>query len=1300
MSEFTLTPFLQFPVNVALAIWLGVLIMAIWVSRQPRFPGRLFFLSAMAGLLLWLGAAALEMAVNTLAEKVFWAKAAWPGIALTATAWALFLTDYSFGRDTTHDRWSQAALVIGPLVVSTLALSNPWHGLFYGSGTRLEPYGDRFNAVYDHGPLFYLAALYLYAFMGTAFGVVVYCLFQTHPSYRASFIGLAITTAVPIAANVAYIVFSATLFGFDPTPFTFAIWLAVMGRIVLSGQVFNLGGIAREMLFFDTANPMIVFDAQGQVTSANPAARQVLTGGQKVVGTNIRAWPQIGFVAHEVLETGALPEMDELTCQGRSFDIDITPIYRPMRRGSDVMGWAIQLNDTTARKQAEVEQARAARLGRMIEESLNEVYVFDAKTLHFTEVNRGARANLGYGLQELTAMTPIDIKPDLSRDRFELLIAPLREGREEIVTFQTRHLRKDGSHYPVDVRIQKMDDNESPVLVAMVWDITLQEAARAEAQRAQTQLMTAVDALPDGFVYYDADDRLVMCNERYRELFPHSRPAMIPGARFENIIKLGLEKGQYANAIGREEAWLEEHIEAHRNPGQPFELPLANGRTLRVLEHVTPDGGRVGLRTDITEIIRTRQQLSDIINGARAVTFRVDMENDAIFTNDLLAEILGYERGDLNIMTRRQFLAMLHPSDSQRVREETVRLLAGQDTIEQELRVRHASGSYVWMLTRARVTQRARDGETLMLSGIAIDITEQKRHQNIMQAIAATSERILGSGNWVQERNRMLSEIGRAAGVHRSYYFRFEPTVTANTSLSDWVVSQEYEWCDDNSQPQINNPDLQHLNLQEIGLRRWQEQFTKSEPIIIESPAEMTEEERAILEPQDIHALCAYPVIAGNKLVGFIGFDICEDGRGERFTGWTPSVTDALATAAHVTAAALKMENSQARLIDAREKAEIANATKSEFLATMSHEIRTPMNGVLGMAELLESLITEPEQRRMVQVIRQSGASLLNILNDILDFSKIEAGKMQLESAPFSIEPAARRLEDIHLLKAEEKNIDLEVMIGSGAELPRLGDAHRVQQILRNLLSNAIKFTDKGHVKMTISGRSGQPLRIVVSDTGIGMSESQVARLFDDFTQADSSTTRLYGGTGLGMSIVRTLVSLMGGAIDVDSAPAKGTDITITLPLPMAEAPSQESETAATQSETHSFEGLRILAADDNASNRILLQTMLEKLGASVDIVNDGQAAVDAATSQDYDIILMDISMPVMDGISALQAIRAAENDRNDGQPPVPVVALTANAMTHQIVEYISAGFDTHLAKPFGLDDLRKVLTLVPQKAE
>ena len=1300
MSTDAVSITVYFPVIFALAIWIGALITALWVRRRGRVPGRLYFLATMAGLLVWLAAAALELGSPTLAAKVFWAKAAWPGIALTGTAWALFLTDYSFGTDSTASPWRRAMLVGGPVGIAALAFTNPWHGLFYGPGTRLESGGNWGGAVYDHGPLFFVAATYLYLFMAAALGVVVYCLFRAHPSYRGAFASLAIATAIPISINISYVFFGVTLFGFDPTPFAFAIWLVVMARVVAAGQIFNLGSIAREMLFFEADSPMIVFDEHGRISSANPAARALLSDDRGLVGTDARKLPQVGLLAHEVLETGTMPEMTELTIGQRSFYISIAPIDRPLGRRADIMGWAVQLSDITVRKQAEAVQARTARLGRMIEESLNEVYVFDARTLHFIEVNRGARANLGFSLDELVAMTPLDIKPDLTVAEFDALIAPLRAGHDEAVTFQTRHRRRDGSHYPVDVRIQRMDGSDRPMLVAMVWDITEQEAARTEAQRARERLATAIEALPDGFVLFDADDRLVMCNDRYREMFPLSSPAMTPGARFEDILRKGLETGQYVEAIGREDEWLQEHLAVHRDPGQPFELPLADGRTLRVMEQLTPDGGRVGLRTDITEIVRTRQQLSDIVEGARVVTFRIDTDRDLIHTNALLAEILGHPPGALETVSSEQFLSMLHPDDRHKFREETQQVLSGRNAVEQELRVRHASGSYVWMHTRARIVQRAPGGETAMLSGIAIDITEQKRRQHIMQAITDASERLLGRGDWVTERNRMLAEVGRAAVVQRSYYFRIDPAVALGDTDANWIVSQEFEWCDDSSDPQIDNPDLRNLDLHEIGFERWAERFGAGEPFILEAPEQMTEAEQAILGPQQVYALCTYPVIVGGRVVGFMGFDICSDGTHGRFDGWPASVTGALATAAHVAAAAMEMDMAHTSLVEAREHAEAANRAKSEFLATMSHEIRTPMNGVLGMAELLESHVTDPEQQRMVHVIRQSGGTLMNILNDILDFSKIEAGKLELENAPFSIATAARRLEDIHLLKAEEKNIGLEVMIGTGADLPRMGDAHRVQQILHNLLGNAIKFTEQGHVRMTISGRDGQPLRIVIADTGIGMNGEQVARVFDDFSQADGSTTRRYGGTGLGMSIVRNLVSLMNGTIEVDSTPGEGTNITVTLPLEMAETPPPEQDTTAAAIDDSRFAGLRVLAADDNAANRVLLQSMLEKLGASVDLVNDGQAAVEAAAGGDYDIILMDISMPGMDGVSALHAIRAQEaapgdDGAGDSRRPVPVVAVTANAMTHQVVEYIGAGFDSHLPKPFGLDDLRRLLSVL-----
>ena len=239
----------------------------------------------------------------------------------------------------------------------------------------------------------------------------------------------------------------------------------------------------------------------------------------------------------------------------------------------------------------------------------------------------------------------------------------------------------------------------------------------------------------------------------------------------------------------------------------------------------------------------------------------------------------------------------------------------------------------------------------------------------------------------------------------------------------------------------------------------------------------------------------------------------------------------------------------------ARASAEQASRVKSTFLANMSHELRTPMNGVLGMAELLDETLETADQKRMMRTIRTSGQLLLSILNDILDMAKIEAGKMELENAPFVPLDIARGLEELHALRAESKGLSFKFLVGSGAGRARIGDQLRIQLVLHNLIGNAIKFTESGEVTVRITGRSDAPLTVEVRDTGIGMTPEQLEHLFDEFTQADSSITRRYGGTGLGMAITHKLVTMMGGTIDVQSTPGQGTRIFVSLPLPLQEAP-------------------------------------------------------------------------------------------------------------------------------------------------
>jgi CheY-like chemotaxis protein len=367
-------------------------------------------------------------------------------------------------------------------------------------------------------------------------------------------------------------------------------------------------------------------------------------------------------------------------------------------------------------------------------------------------------------------------------------------------------------------------------------------------------------------------------------------------------------------------------------------------------------------------------------------------------------------------------------------------------------------------------------------------------------------------------------------------------------------------------------------------------------------------------------------------------------------------------------------------LVLAKEGAEAANLAKSAFLATMSHEIRTPLNGVLGMAQAMAMGELSDQQRERLDVIRQSGESLLAILNDVLDLSKIEAGKLELEQAAFDIAELAKGAHATFTAIAERKGLKFRLTIQPAAKGTYLGDSVRVRQILYNLVSNALKFTETGAVSVVVGCRAGR-LRLTVKDSGIGMSPEQVNQLFRKFEQADASTTRRYGGTGLGLAICHDLAALMDGAIAVKSAVGEGTTFTVTLPLarsPGVAAKRKRSVTAAP--EVLQGPRLRVLAAEDNHMNQLVLKTLLGQVGVEPVMVGTGRDAVAAWEAEPWDLILMDVQMPEMDGPTATGAIRAREVEL--GRARTPIVALTANAMRHHIAEYAAAGMDAFVAKP------------------
>ena len=371
-------------------------------------------------------------------------------------------------------------------------------------------------------------------------------------------------------------------------------------------------------------------------------------------------------------------------------------------------------------------------------------------------------------------------------------------------------------------------------------------------------------------------------------------------------------------------------------------------------------------------------------------------------------------------------------------------------------------------------------------------------------------------------------------------------------------------------------------------------------------------------------------------------------------------------------------------LMEARDAANAANVLKSQFLANMSHEIRTPMNGVLAMAEVMSMGDLSVVQRERLDVIRQSGALLLAVLNDVLDLSKIEAGKLTLLVDDFDLEAAIAPARESFSVMAEQKGLGMSVEVTPEARGAWRGDADRLRQIVGNLLSNAVKFTQAGAVSAHFDANA-TGLVLTVRDSGVGIPAEKMATLFEKFVQADNSATRRFGGTGLGLAICRELTQMMGGTISVDSAEGRGSVFTVELPLPRGEAV-VEVEAAPDAMDDDAEGGLRLLAAEDNATNQQVLAAVMGSLGIEVDIVADGKAAFEAWRDGAYDLILMDIQMPVMDGIDSARAIRASEAE--NGRRRTPIVALTANALSHQVQEYLAAGMDGHVAKPIEIAKL------------
>lgn len=892
------------------------------------------------------------------------------------------------------------------------------------------------------------------------------------------------------------------------------------------------------------------------------------------------------------------------------------------------------------RLSSELATLRAAEFRGLLESTPDGLVILGAAD-QILLVNSQTERLFGYRRQELLGCHLTTILPE--QDWMAAWKAGQQDPANAVFEKETNARRKDGAAFACQVTLGAVDGNCRGRLILTVRDLTERKRMESALEKTEATYATLFNSINDAAFLFSFDDHLgpgdfVQVNEVACRTLEYTREELLQRSvrDIHTPEQLDTQLSNWKAILSGATCVFETSFLTSVGRSVPVEIS-ARAIELRGASAVLAVARDISERKRSLALLKqSERRYRRFIERNASAFFRGRISGEILECNDSAVRILGFgSQAELKQVPLKQLYN--NPQERKAILE---RLQKDGVLNGYEIHLKRGDGASVWALVN--LTQVVEESDT-MIEGTFIDITERKRMEMTLRTIESLVE---GSSDFIG----YASPEGKVLFVNRAgrKFMGIEDDYSVPGShILDHIAPEEHQRVRDVMLPAVIRDGV------------WVGE-TLFRNMVTGAVIPMWQSAFCIREP------------GTNQLVALatIGRDLTQKKREEK------------------------------ELRDAKQAAEAGNRAKSRFLASMSHEIRTPMNGILGMARLLLASDLSSEQRHYAEVVLSSGTNLLVLINRILDLSKIEAGKVELENIEFELRPFLKGSTDALALEAKGKGLEFDLSVDPG--LPRFlrGDPARLRQVIVNLAGNAIKFTSTGSVKVAVSAETWEAqtvmVRFSVSDTGIGVSQEQAPRLFSPFAQGDQSTTRNYGGTGLGLSVSKQMAELMGGRIGFASTPNQGSQFWFTAAL--AEAPAGENRTPDREvnsqlpmkSRPGEEKPAHILAAEDYPVNREVLKLILAHAGYNVDMVENGAEAVKALQAGAYDIVLMDCEMPVMDGYQATRLIRDPHTGVINSQ--IPIVAVTASAMAGDRDKCIAAGMDDYLPKPIEPGNLIRVI--------